>query len=392
MRFSQRYPKPILLSVPHMSGREQPYVREAFDSNWLSTVGPHIESLEEEFERHTGRPSLGVSSGTAAIHLGLKLLGIEPGDEVLTSTLTFVATANPIRYEQAFPTFIDSECASWNLDPNLLSDLLKKRSRLNRLPRALILVHLFGQAADLDPILALCQHYELPILEDAASCIGTLYKGKQVGTFGDIGIFSLGGNKIITATAGGILLARNRAEIQRARSWSTQARDPDPLGQNNYLHSELGYNYRMSNILAAIARAQLEVVEERVQQRRAVFQRYAAAFAKIPGLAAQPEAFLGSRQGPSRHTRWLSAFLINEEAFGSSATTLIQRLAEANIEARPVWKPMHRQKLYSGFECVGGDVADNLNCRGICLPSSSSLSQEEQDFIIETITQASRRS
>ncbi|MDX1953660.1 MAG: DegT/DnrJ/EryC1/StrS family aminotransferase [Verrucomicrobiota bacterium] len=361
-----------------MGGNEFKYVQDAFQSNWLSTVGPNLTALESEFSTLVGSHSVALSSGTAAIHLGLKLLGVKTGDEVVTPTLTFAASCNPILYEHAVPVFIDSDRASWNLDPNLLSDFLKNRARLNKLPKAVTVVHLFGQSADLDPILQLCRQYSLPLLEDAAEALGAVYKGRSPGTFGDIGVFSFNGNKIITATSGGMLVSQNKTLVDKARFWSTQARDPGI----NYLHSELGYNYRLSNVLAGIARGQLEILPQRVQQRREIAFYYRDQLARIPGIELMPQAPYGI------HTNWLSCFLIDESRFGLSQASLIQFLDAANVESRPVWKPMHTQKLYKQYECIGGDVAEDLNLRGICLPSSSSLTRADQDFVIERIREA----
>jgi pyridoxal phosphate-dependent aminotransferase EpsN len=374
--------KRIYLSVPHVDGQELRYVREAFESNWLSTVGANLDVLEARFTELTGLPAVALSCGTAGIHLGCKLLGIQAGDEVVTPTLTFAASCNPIRYGAALPVLMDSERGSWNLDPNLLAEFLQRRAAQNRLPKAVSVVHLFGQSADLDPILEICRRYELPLLEDAAESLGATYKGRHPGTFGDVGVFSFNGNKIITGTSGGMLVSPHAGWVEKARFWSTQARDADPEGLRNYVHSELGYNYRLSNVLAGVVRGQLEVLEQRVAQRRAVFANYARAFAGLPGLAPMPEAAYGL------HTRWLSCFLVDEAGFGLAAADLIRFLEAANIEARPVWKPMHTQPLYRGFECVGGAVAEDLNRRGICLPSSSSLSPEDQQFVIGRVRAA----
>ena len=379
-------PARIYLSAPHMGGNEQKYVEEAFSSNWLSTVGPNLNYLESEFSALLGVPAVALASGTAALHLSLRLLNLQPGEEVVTPTLTFAASCNPLLYEKAVPVFIDSERTSWNLDPNLLADYLKERARVNRLPRAVTVVHLFGQSADIDPIMETCRQYDLPVVEDAAEALGTKYKGRPPGAFGEAGIFSFNGNKIITGTSGGMLVSPRKEWVEKARYWSTQARDPGV----NYLHSELGFNYRMSNVLAGIARGQLEILELRVQQRRAVFARYASAFAEVPGIEPQPEAAFGAKEGESRHTRWLSCFLIDPAAFGLTTFQLIKHLETLNIESRPVWKPMHTQKLYAGRECIGGAVAEDLNQRGICLPSSSSLTEETQQYVIDQVVQAHR--
>ncbi|GAB4270333.1 MAG: aminotransferase class I/II-fold pyridoxal phosphate-dependent enzyme [Opitutales bacterium] len=375
---SERFPKYLYMSVPHMSGREMPYVQEAFESNWLSSVGPNLQALEAAFQDRFGAPCVALSSGTAAIHLGLRLLGVGPGDEVVVPTLTFAASANPVLYLGGTPVFIDSEPQSWNLDPNLLKDFLSKRASQGRLPKAVVVVHLLGQSADLDPILEVCNQYEVPVLEDAAEALGTLYKDKAVGVLGDVGVFSFNGNKIITSTGGGLLISKNAAWVEKARFWSQQARDPGI----NYLHSEMGYNYRMSNVLAGIARGQLEVLDERIEQRRAIAFRYRDAFEHIPGIALMPQASYGF------HINWLSSFTLEPDVFGMNQRELIDFLKQANVETRPVWKPLHTQKLFQGNECVGGAVAEDLNKRGICLPSSSSLSPEEQLFIIERVIEA----
>ncbi len=362
-----------------MGGNELPYVQEAFRDNWLSSVGPNLNRFEAALENLTGLSAAALVSGTAGIHLGLKLLGIGPGDEVVTPTLTFAASCNPILYEHAIPVLMDSDHATWNLDPQLLADFLKKRAAVNRLPKAIVVVHLFGQCADLDPILELCEKYELPLLEDAAEAVGASYKNNVPGTMGDVGVYSFNGNKIITSTGGGALISRHKEWVDKARFWSQQARDPGI----NYVHSELGYNYRMSNVLAGIGLGQLEVLEERVQQRRAVAFRYQEAFSDLPGISLMPQAPYG------RHTNWLSCFLLEERRFGMSQPDLIAFLKEANVECRPIWRPMHTQPLYRSVECVGGSVAEDLNRRGICLPSSSSLPSEQQQFVIERVREAS---
>jgi pyridoxal phosphate-dependent aminotransferase EpsN len=363
-----------------MGGTEQIYVREAFASNWLSTVGPNLTAFESEFEDRLGLPGVALASGTAAIHLGLRLLGVGPNDEVFCPTLTFAASCNPALYLGAEPVFLDSDYATWNLDPNVLEDALRHRDRLNQLPRALIVVHLYGQCADMDPILALCSNYGVPVLEDAAEALGATYRKRPAGTLGDIGVYSFNGNKIVTTTGGGMLASRNLAWVEKARFWAQQARDPAPW----YQHSELGYNYRMSNVLAGIGRGQIEVLDLRVRQRRAIAFRYRDAFADLSGISFMPQAEYGL------HTNWLSCFLIDEEPFGCSRDQLIRALDEANVESRPVWKPMHLQPLYAGCERYGGDVAEDLFRRGICLPSSSSLTEAEQLHVINVARRTAR--
>jgi pyridoxal phosphate-dependent aminotransferase EpsN len=370
--------KRILLSVPHMGGREQIYVREAFSTNWLSTVGPNLTAFECEFEARVGLPAVALASGTAALHLALRLVGVGPGDEVLCSTLTFVAAANAIVYQGGVPVFVDSDRATWNLDSDVLSRALRERAAANRLPKALVVVHLYGQSADMDPIRDACAAYGVVVIEDAAEAVGTLYKGKPAGTLGDVGVYSFNGNKIVTTTGGGMLVSRNRTWVDKARFWSQQARDPGIA----YEHSELGYNYRLSNVLAGIGRGQLEVLDLRVQQRRAIAFRYRDAFADLPGISLMPQAPYGL------HTNWISCFLIEEEKFGCSRDELTRLLDAANIESRPVWKPMHLQPLYANCERYGGGVAEDLFRRGICLPSSSSLSLEDQIYVINQVRAA----
>jgi pyridoxal phosphate-dependent aminotransferase EpsN len=370
--------KRILLSVPHMGGREQEYVRQAFTSNWLSTVGPNLTAFEQEFRERVGLPSVALGSGTAAIHLGLRLLGVEPGDEVFCPTLTFAASCNPVRYLGAEPVFLDSDGGTWNLDTGILGDALRERARQGKLPRALIVVHLYGQCADMEPILAICRSYDVPVLEDAAEALGATYRNRPAGTFGDVAAFSFNGNKIITTTGGGMLVSANAAWVEKARFWAQQARDPGLA----YEHSELGYNYRMSNVLAGIGRGQLEVLDLRVQQRRAIAFRYRDAFADLPGISLMPQAAYGL------HTNWLSCFLIEEKKFGCSRDELIRVLDAANVESRPVWKPMHLQPLYAGCACYGGEVAEDLFRRGICLPSSSSLGLEDQLYVVNQVRAA----
>jgi pyridoxal phosphate-dependent aminotransferase EpsN len=358
-----------------MGGAEQRYVEQAFASNWLSTVGPNLVAFENEFNRRIGIPAVALGSCTAAIHLGLRLLGVGTGEEVFCSTLTFVAGCNPIRYLGAEPVFLDSDYSNWNLDPNILEDALHKRAQRKKLPRALVVVHLYGQCADMDPILSLCRRYEVPVLEDAAEALGSTYKGQPAGSIGDIGVFSFNGNKIITTTGGGMLVSRNAAWVEKARFWSQQARNPGLA----YEHSEMGYNYRMSNVLAGIGRGQLEVLDLRIEQRRAIAFRYRDGFADLPGITLMPQAPYGL------HTNWLSCFLIEEQDFGVSRDRLIQALDAANVESRPVWKPMHLQALYADCKRFGGDVAERLFRRGICLPSSSSLSEQDQLRVINCV-------
>jgi pyridoxal phosphate-dependent aminotransferase EpsN len=363
-----------------MGGHEQTFVAEAFASNWLSSVGPNLDAFEREFSALIGLPSVALSSGTAAIHLGLKLLDVGPDDEVICPSSTFIASANPIAYQGARPVFIDSEIKSWNMDPNLLEAALRKPRA--RRPKAIVLVHLFGQSADLDAITMLSERYGVPILEDAAEALGTTYRGQPVGSRSPVSAFSFNGNKMITTTGGGMLVAQDQRWVDKARFWSTQARDPGV----GYHHTERGYNYRMSNVLAGIGRGQLQVLPERVAARRAVAFRYRDAFAGLAGFELMPQADWGL------HTNWLSCFLVDDAQLGASRDLLIEALAARDIEARPVWKALHLQPLFADAECHGGRVAEQLWHHGICLPSSSNLTVDEQQRVItavlETVTQA----
>ena len=369
--------KRIYLSVPHMGGNELRYVREAFESNWLSTVGPNLTAFEKIFQERIGLPAVALGSGTAAMHLALRLVGVTVGDEVFSPTLTFVGGVNPILFLGAQPVFLDSETRSWNLDPEVLEIALKTKAARNRLPRAVIVTHLFGQCADMDPILSLCARYGIPVVEDAAEAIGSLYRGRPAGVFSEVAAFSFNGNKIITTSGGGMLVSRHADWVEKARFWSQQARDPGVA----YEHSEIGYNYRMSNVLAGMGRGQMELLDEHIRLRRAVAFRYRDAFADLDGIQFAPQAPYGF------HTNWLSCFLIDEGRFGAGRDTLIHALAAEDIEARPIWKPMHLQPLFAGVERFGGGVAEDLFRRGICLPSSSSLPEEDQALVIGLVRQ-----
>lgn len=372
--------KRVYLSVPHMGESELRYVTEAFTSNWLSTVGPNLDAFEASFTARVGLPCVALASGTAGMHLGLRLLGVGPGDEVICPSLTFVASINPALYLGARPVFVDSERSSWNLDPNLLEDLLRRRAAVGRVPKALVVVHLYGQCADMDPIMAVCERYGVAVLEDAAEAVGSTYKGRPAGTLAPIGVYSFNGNKIITTTGGGMMVAHDPAAVQRARFWSQQARDTGVA----YEHTQVGYNYRMSNVLAGIGRGQLEVLDQRVARRRAVAFAYRDAFADLGGLTLMPQRDYGL------HTNWLSAFQVDAATLGVDRDGLIRALEAENIESRPVWKPMHLQRLFDGVECVGGDVAADLFFHGICLPSSTNLSDEDLQRVIATVRRAAR--
>ena len=398
----------LYLSPPHLGDLEETYVQEAFATNWVAPVGPHVDAFEREFAETVGAShAVALSSGTAALHLAVRLSGVGRGDEVLVSDLTFCASVNPILYEGGVPVFIDSEAASWNLDPNLVEDVLKRRDAAGRRPKALVAVHLYGQSADLDALVALCERYGVTLVEDAAEALGARYwggeegrgpstgsgtdhesratnhgrrttddgrrtTGRSPGTFGKAGIFSFNGNKIITTSGGGMLVTEDGALAAHARKLATQARDDAP----HYEHSEIGYNYRMSNVLAGIGRGQLAVLEERVDARRRNFAYYEAHLGDLPGVDFMPEAPWG------RATRWLTCLTIAPEAFGAGREAVRLALEAENVEARPVWKPMHLQPAYAGFEAAGGAVGERLFEQGLCLPSGSSLTEADLERVV----------
>ncbi|CAM3178741.1 Aminotransferase [Sphingomonas antarctica] len=371
--------KPILLSTPHMGDAELVYVEEAFRTNWIAPLGPNVDAFEKSIARIAGvAHAAALSSGTAAIHLALVLLGVKHGDTVFCSSFTFAASCNPIVYQSATPVFIDSDEASWNMSPVALERALAAAKARGALPKAVIAVNLYGQSADYDPIMALCDAYGVALVEDAAESLGARYKGKPSGSFGLLAAFSFNGNKIITTSGGGMLVSDDSEMIERARFLSTQARDPAP----HYEHSVIGYNYRMSNILAGVGRGQLQVLDERVVARRAVRDAYADGLGDVPGLAWMPEPDW------SFSTRWLSCATIDPDAAGISASELITRLAEEMIEARPLWKPMHRQPVFAGCDYVtegNASVSDRLFETGICLPSGSNMAPAEIDRIVDTL-------
>jgi dTDP-4-amino-4,6-dideoxygalactose transaminase len=358
----------IYLSPPHMTGREEEFVREAFQSNWIAPLGPQVDAFEREFCEVVGADhALALSSGTAAIHLGLQLLGVRSGDEVLVSSFTFAASVNPILYLGGRPTFLDSERCSWNMDPRLLADLLERRAKEGRMPRAVIVVHLYGQSAHLDPILTACSRHGVPVLEDAAEALGASYGERSPGTFGQVGAFSFNGNKIVTTSGGGMLVSSDGDLVEHARKLATQARDP----ASHYQHSEIGYNYRLSNVLAAIGRGQIGALAERVAARRRNFESYVRLLGDLPGLSFMPEAPWG------RSNRWLTCLTIDPARFGADREEVRLSLESRNIEARPLWKPMHLQPIFQKYEAVGGGVCRDLFERGLCLPSGSSLREED---------------
>lgn len=370
----------ILLSSPHMGGTEQKYIQEAFNTNWIAPLGANVDGFEKEIATYVkAKAASATSSGTGAIHLALDLLGVKAGDSVFCSTLTFIASANPILYLGAKPVFIDSEETTWNMSPQALGRALSEAKENDILPKAVIIVNLYGQSSRMDELMALCNDYDVPIIEDAAESLGSLYKGKHSGTFGKLGIYSFNGNKIITTSGGGMLVSEDEQLILQSRFLATQARD----AAKHYQHSVVGYNYRMSNIVAGIGRGQLEVLDERIAQKREIFNRYERAFSSIKGIKMMPEL-----EGTFSN-RWLSTMTLDAEKVKITPYELIDLLAEADIEARPVWKPLHMQPLFAECEFYPHSedeiVSEELFANGICLPSDTKMTIEEQERVIDII-------
>ena len=371
----------IYLSDPHMGGAELAFVQDAFDTNWVAPLGPHVDAFEAEFSRRVnGLPSAALSSGTAALHLAFQLMGVRPGDRVVVSDLTFVASVNPIRYVGAEPVLVDAEHRSWNMDPDLLDEALTDLARKGTPARVVEVVHLYGQSADMDRIMEICARHGAALLEDASEALGGDYRGRPVGSMGEMATFSFNGNKIITTGGGGMLVAKDAERVGHARRLASQAREPVV----HYEHTEIGYNYRLSNILAAIGRGQLQVLDERVAARRRVFERYEAELGMVPGIAFMPDAGWGT------HTRWLTCLTVDPAVTGTDRETLRLLLNEVNIEARPVWMPMHMQPLYRDAPLYGGAVGRKLFETGLCLPSGSSLTPERQQRVIDVMKEGLR--
>jgi len=391
----------IFLSPPHMGTFELPLIKEAFESNYIAPLGPMVDAFEREFSKQIGIPhAVALSSGTAAMHLSLRLLGASPGDEVFVSTLTFIGSTSPVVFQGARPVFIDADRKTWSMDPDLLEEELKRCARQNRLPKAVVPTDLYGQCADYERINSICAAYKIPVIADAAEALGASFNGQSAGAKAYAAVYSFNGNKIITTSGGGMLASNDSEFIEKARYLSQQARKPFA----HYEHEEIGYNYRMSNILAAIGRGQLRVLEERVKQKRAVFNYYHEALNGFPGIEFMPEASYG------RSNRWLTVILIDPEIFGANSEQVRLALEDENIESRPVWNPMHLQPAFkiieetnSGSEhrvvkdgkhearAIGGKVAEDLFDRGLCLPSGTQLSRSDQDRVIETILKCHRK-
>jgi len=366
----------IYLSPPHLGHAEKQYVDGALVDNWVAPAGPHLAALEAEMCAASGiKSAVCLSSGTAALHLAVRLLGVQPGDEVFCSTFTFVASANPIAYLGAQPVFIDAEERSWNMDAGLLEEALARRAAIGRLPRAIIVADIYGQCACWEEIQRVAVAYGVPIIEDAAEAVGATYRNQWAGRFGLLGIYSFNGNKILTTGGGGMLVSDDRALVDRAHKLATQARDPAP----HYEHSELGYNYRLSNVLAGIGRGQLLSLAARIERRREIFEFYRRALGDLPGVAFMPEL------AESRCTRWLTCLTVDPAAAGVGRDQILTALAAADIEARPLWKPLHRQPLYHSAEVFGGGVSDRLFAQGLCLPSGSAMTEAELLLVVQAV-------
>jgi len=390
----------VHLSLAHMGGYEQQYIQNAFETNWIAPLGPNVDAFEQEVADYVGtKGALALNSGTAAIHMAIKLIGVQKGDRVFCSSLTFAASANPICYEGGEPVFIDSEPQSWNMSPQALERAFHEAAKEGKLPKAGIIVDLYGQSANMKPLLEIFDHYKVPVIEDAAEALGANYQGKACGSFGRFGVLSFNGNKIITTSGGGMLMSDDIEALHKARFWSTQARDQ----ARHYQHSEIGYNYRMSNVLAGIGRGQLKVLDEHVNLRRAVFDRYEQALQHIEGLSFMPEAAYG------RANRWLTTLTIDPAKHNRSIQQILDRFEEENIEARPVWKPLHLQPVFKDCkyyphgthaachrdvsrdtphgDSAEGSVSDYLFENGICLPSGSNMTMEDQERVIRVLSE-----
>ncbi len=368
--------KRIFLASPHMSeeGYEKEYIKEAFDTNWIAPLGENVNKFEEELSQYVGaKCGAALSAGTAAIHMALKALDVKEGDIVFCSSLTFSATANPIIYQNATPVFIDCDRETWNMDPEALKKAFEKYPN----PKAVVIVHLYGTPAKMDEIMAICNEHNVPLVEDAAESLGATYKGKQTGTFGKFGIFSFNGNKIITTSGGGMLVSDDEERIQKVRFWATQSRDK----ARYYQHSEIGYNYRMSNIVAGIGRGQLKVLNDRLAKKKEIYETYKDAFKDIPEIEMKPVPV------DTKPNYWLSTMLLKED---SKVTPLnvMEALDKENIESRPIWKPMHMQPVFEKFDFIKVEekaVSEDIFARGVCLPSDTKMTKEEQQEVIRVI-------
>jgi dTDP-4-amino-4,6-dideoxygalactose transaminase len=362
----------IYLSSPHMGGDEQQYINEAFATNWVAPLGPNVDGFERELAEYVGiKSAAALSAGTGALHLALKYVGVEAGDIVFCSSLTFSASCNPIMYQGAEPVFIDSDYESWNMSPVALKKAFEGQEKLNKLPKAVIVVNLYGQSADMDAIKEICDSYNVPIIEDAAESLGATYKDKFSGTLGAFGVYSFNGNKIITTSGGGMLVSNNEEAIKKTRFWATQSRD----AARHYQHTELGYNYRMSNIVAGIGRGQLKVLDLRVQQKKHIYESYKEAFKGIKDIEMMPVCSYGEPN------YWLSVITLKEDSKVKPLDIMLA-LEKENIESRPVWKPMHLQPYFEKYNFYsqnesGISVSEDLFNRGVCLPSDTKMSDDD---------------
>lgn len=370
----------IYLSSPHMGGEEIKYIEEAFKENWIAPLGPNVNGFEKELSDYVGiSEAAALSSGTAAIHLALKLVGVRPGDKVICSSLTFAATCNPIIYEGGEPIFIDSEPGSWNMSPRALLKAFKNLEAKGKMPKAVIVVNLYGQSADMDAIIEICNIYNVPIIEDAAESLGAKYKGKYSGTFGKFGVYSFNGNKIITTSGGGMLVSNDEEAIKKARFWSTQSRE----NERYYHHKELGYNYRMSNVVAGIGRGQLKVLNDRIAKKKEIFESYKEGFKDIDDIEMMPIC----EYGESNY--WLTTITIKESSKVSPLDVILE-LEKENIESRNIWKPMHLQPYYEKYEFYSHlenkeSISEDIFKRGVCLPSDTKMTKEDMDRVINII-------
>jgi dTDP-4-amino-4,6-dideoxygalactose transaminase len=366
----------IYLSPPEVGAEERRMLLEAFDSNWIAPVGPDIDAFEQELAERAGVDyAVALSSGTAALHLGLLLVGVGPGDDVLVPSFTFVATAATVTYVGAKPVFVDCSASNWTIDPALVAEELATRARRGQLPAAVVTVDLYGQTADYDALTALCKEYEIPLIEDAAEALGATYRGRPAGSFGTVGVFSFNGNKIITTSGGGMLVSDSAVLIDRARFLATQARDAAP----HYEHSELGYNYRLSNLLAALGRAQLRGLDSRIERRRRINEAYRVALADLPGIRFMPVAEYGEPNW------WLTCILVDPARFGADREQIRLALESVDVESRPTWKPLHLQPVFDGVPTVGGAACAHIFEHGLCLPTGSALSEEDLARVVGTI-------
>jgi len=369
--------KRIYLASPHMGNEEIKYIQEAFDTNWVAPLGPNVEGFEKELKEYVSvKNATALSSGTSAIHLALKTIGVKEGDVVFCSSLTFSASVNPVIYEKAIPVFIDSDYKTWNMSPKALQRAFDDAVKNNKLPKAVIVVNLYGQSADYDEILKICNKYNVAVIEDAAESLGTTYKGKQTGTIGEIGVFSFNGNKIITTSGGGMMVSNNEDYTKKALFLATQSRE----AKRHYEHKEIGYNYRMSNVLAGIGRGQLKVLDERINKKKYIYESYKKAFENIEDIEMMP-----IYESPNY---WLSVMTIKK---GSSIKPIdiMEKLEKENIESRPVWKPMHMQPVFKDYKFFSdleeGSVSEDLFDRGVCLPSDTKMSDEDLERVIDLV-------